>query len=559
MHASEQEDSDFILEGFRKYLRMLDIKVDLDKRLHAQGLCFIPVRAPRKLIQQVAAFSFLRAVREMPQMRPVVRLSKSGPSFKYKLPDQDVLDPTIRVVALDGGMPSTPDLSRWSSRFKASGIGKAMPELVEHGLGVTSALLFGPIEQGAVLPRPFAKVEHYRVFDEATADDDSCEYFDSIKRIISILESGRYEFANLSCGPDLPIEEDNIHTWTAMLEQYLKRGSLLMTIAAGNGGERNHELGYSRIQSPADCVNGMAIGSADCDGPGWKRSSHSSIGPGRSPGVVKPDLLSFGGCPKTPFYVIGMNGHAEPRLGTSYASPNALRSAIGVRAYLGPALSPLAIKALLIHRSDQSDNSRDETGWGKIAEDIATLITCQDGTAHIVYQGEMPPGSFQRALIPVPEEQLQGKVEISATLCFASETDPQDPIHYTRSGLEIRFRPHDGKKGDKKQQNANTRSFFNAKSLYAGEQELRSDAHKWETCLHASQTLLGKSLHNPAFDIHYNAREAGGKTHSAQNIPYALIVTVRAPRVKDLYDRIYRRYRTVLEVLNPVIQIQIRT
>jgi hypothetical protein len=558
LHASEQEESDFILDGFREYLSTLNVTVDLDKRLHAQGLCFIPVRVPRKLIEKVAAFSFLRAAREAPRMRPVVRMNSFTPSFKYELPDQDALDPTIRVVALDGGMPVTPDLTRWSSRRKASGVGKAVPELVEHGLGVTSALLFGPIEQGAVLPRPYARVEHYRVVDELTANDDSCEYFDVIKRIVSILESGRYEFANLSMGPDLPVEEDNIHTWTAMLDQYLRKGSLLMSIAAGNGGEFDHLSGNARIQSPADCVNGMAIGSADRDGPGWNRASHSSIGPGRSPGVVKPDLLSFGGCPKTPFYTIGANGRTEPRVGTSFASPNALRSAIGVRAFLGPVLSPLAIKALLIHRADRSESSRDEVGWGKVPEDIGALVTCEDGTAHIVYQGTLTPGSFQRAQIPYPEEQLKGKVRISATLCFASETDPQDPIHYTRSGLEIHFRPHDQRTGEHSQ-NATPRSFFNAKSLYAGEQELRSDAHKWETCLHASDTLLGKSLRNPTFDIHYNAREAGGKSRSAQEIPYALIVSVRVPSVADLYDRIYRRYRTILEVLTPVIQIRVRT
>ena len=76
--------------------------------------------------------------------------------------------------------------------------------------------------------------------------------------------------------------------------------------------------------------------------------------------------------------------------------------------------------------------------------------------------------------------------------------------------------------------------------------------------MHANKKFLGSSLRNPCFDIHYNAREGGAKSHFAQNIPYALIVTVSAPRVKDLYDRIYRRYRTILEELRPVIQIQVR-
>ena len=558
LHATGEQDSGFILEGFREYLKGLDVAVDLDKRLHAQGLCFLPVRIPRKLIKTVARFSFLRAAREAPRMRPIMRMRAHTPAFKYNLPDQDVLDPTIRVVALDGGLPTRPDLSRWSSRMRARGTGKPVPSDVEHGLGVTSAMLFGPLEEGVDAPRPYAKVEHYRVVDESTANDSSCEYFDVIKRIISILDSGRYEFANLSLGPDLPIEDDNVHTWTAMLDQYLKDGNLLMAIAAGNSGELDRASGNARIQSPADCVNGMAIGSADSIGHGWKRASHSSIGPGRSPGVVKPDLLGFGGCAKTPFYVMGTNGDAVPRIGTSFASPYALRSAIGVRAHLGRVLSPLAIKALLIHRAEPSDGHRDEVGWGKVPEDIGRLITCEVGTAHMIYQGTMTPGSYQRATIPYPEGQLEGKITISATMCFASATDPQDPIHYTRSGLEATFRPHDKMK-EAGSQNAKTRPFFNAGSLYVGEQELRSDAHKWETCLHARTTFFGKSLRNPIFDIHYNARESGGRTRSQQAIPYALIVSVRAPKVKDLYDRIYRRYRTILEVLKPVVQVQIRT
>ena len=559
LHATDQPESDFILDGFRNYLDALDLNLNLDERLHAQGLCFLPVRIPRKLVMEVAKFSFLRAAREMPRMRPVLRSGKASPSFKYALPKQDAVDPTIRVVAFDGGLPKSPDLSRWTRRLKASGIGSAVSEFVEHGLGVTSALLFGPIEEGVPLLRPFANVEHYRVVDETTDSDDTCEYFHVIKRIISILESGRYEFANLSIGPDLPIEDDNVHTWTAMLDQYLKRGTLLLSIAAGNSGELDHESGNARVQSPADCVNGMTIGSADRPGAGWKRAPHSSIGPGRSPGIIKPDMVSFGGSSKTPFYVIGADGSAEPRVGTSFASPYGLRCAIGVRAYLGAVLSPLAIKALLIHRCEESLESRQEVGWGKIPEEIESLIICEDGTAHIVYQGELTPGSYQRASIPVPQEQMEGKVEIRATLCFSTETDPQDPPHYTRSGLEVRFRPHDEKKNDEKQREANTRPFFNAKGLYAGEQELRADAHKWETTLSARTRLLGKSLHNPSFDIHYNARESGGKTRSAQNIPYALIVSVHSPRMKDLYDRIYRRYRTTLEVLRPAVPVQIRT
>ena len=88
--------------------------------------------------------------------------------------------------------------------------------------------------------------------------------------------------------------------------------------------------------------------------------------------------------------------------------------------------------------------------------------------------------------------------------------------------------------------------------------ELRDDLAKWETTLHRAIDIDGAKLKNPVFDIHYNAREAGGVAKAAGRIPYALVVTVHAPDIPDLYDRIVRRYRTQLEMLQPVVQISIQ-
>jgi hypothetical protein len=60
------------------------------------------------------------------------------------------------------------------------------------------------------------------------------------------------------------------------------------------------------------------------------------------------------------------------------------------------------------------------------------------------------------------------------------------------------------------------------------------------------------------FDIHYNARAEGHGTSHSQELEYALLVSVQAKRVADLYDRIVRRYRGQLEVLTPVLEIPIR-
>ena len=61
-------------------------------------------------------------------------------------------------------------------------------------------------------------------------------------------------------------------------------------------------------------------------------------------------------------------------------------------------------------------------------------------------------------------------------------------------------------------------------------------------------TFMGKSLRNPALDIHYNARQGGQNFAPKQKLPYALVVTVHAKHLGDLYDRVIRKYAGRLEV-----------
>lgn len=67
------------------------------------------------------------------------------------------------------------------------------------------------------------------------------------------------------------------------------------------------------------------------------------------------------------------------------------------------------------------------------------------------------------------------------------------------------------------------------------------------------------SINDPVFDIHYNARKGGSFFKGAKPIPYALVVTVHAKKIADLYDRVSQRYRTQLEALRPIIQLPVRT
>ena len=548
-----------ILEAFEAYADSLGLEPDLDRRFEVGALCFLPMQAPRELINQLGMFSFLRTIREMPglrPLRPILRSTSKTKPFSVTLPTVAPLDPQLRAAVFDGGISDELNETAFANAHEPEGIGPAVDSYVNHGTAVTSAVLFGPINKGVALPQPYGVVDHYRVLDDQ-ASSDPLELYDALTRIRDVLQSRKYAFINLSIGPALPIEDHEVHAWTAVLDSLLSDGETLTTVAVGNEGEQDHESGNARVQVPSDSVNSLAIGAACSTGQTWGRASYSCIGPGRSPGLIKPEVVAFGGSPDEPFFVLDQSTSiATPEAGTSFASPLALRAGMGVRAHFGASLSPLAIKSLLVHCSEPSKKIPvHEIGWGRIPQGLDAFVICQDGEARIVYQGDLTPGQYLRTPVPLPQGKLDGKVTVTATFCFACQTDPHDPGNYTRGGLDVTFRPHAEKFG-KESTHPKSFSFFR-QTDYDTENELRHNAHKWETTLHNCRTFLSTTLKDPVFDVHYQVRESG-QPSSGEKIRYALIITISAPKNKNLYDRIVQRYQTQLEPMLPVIEIPIQ-
>lgn len=558
LHASNDPRQGYILKGFRDLLEELGVDPEFKRQVFVEGLCFIGVRVPREKLIAMAEFSFLRVAREVPSLRPLVPMlapTREIPSAPPVLPTNQAVASDIRAVVFDGGLPDSPDLSRWVTYVEELGLGTAKYQ--DHGLAVTSSLLFGSLHDGNLPSVPFCKVDHVRVLDENTGITDPFELFDVIDRIARVVERKEHQFINLSIGPNLPVEDDDVHIWTARLDNILSSGHALASIAVGNNGENDRASGNARIQTPADCVNALSIGAADSYASSWNRAVYSSLGPGRSPGVVKPDGLVFGGCLAMPFLVLTPGGNLGGMMGTSFAAPSGLRAAIGVRTVLGPIMSPLLLKALLVHRAEDGGHSKADVGWGRFSTEIQDLTTCDEGSAHILYQGELTPSRYLRAQVPIPKGKLRGMIEIEATFCYATPIDPQDPVNYTRAGLEATFRPNSDKRSDPRQQHADSKGFFSAGSLYASERQRRDDAHKWETTLKGGRRFRPDGLKDPVFDIFYNARSGGSVASKPANIPYALVITVRAPKMPELYDGIVQRYRNQLEILRPVIAIPV--
>lgn len=566
LHSGDGAARDRLLNSFRDYLDTIGIKVNLADRIDAGNLSFLSIRARTAQVRDIAKFSFLRKVREMPRLRPLMpkeaSKSKRIAGYDLSIPTGPVLDPTIRVAVFDGGFPDVPKLARYVDQYEEH-VSGAIDTFEAHGLAVTSALLFGPLEKGVIPQTPYAKVDHYRVLDADTQNDPQHELYPVLRRIVGVLEREKYEFVNLSIGPDIPLDDDDVHPWTATLDPLLSGGGTLATLAVGNAGEADAATKLNKIQPPSDCVNGLSVGACDSRNTKWNRAGYSSVGHGRCPGLIKPDGLAFGGTNDNPFWVIDYkdNESSAPVCGTSFASPYVLNTAIGVRAYLGPSITPLTLKALLIHNCSRDKSQKiDEVGWGRIETDVDSLITCASSKTCVLYQGTLSPRKYLRARIPLPPMPLIGPIKITATVCFSCGTDPDHPVHYTRNGLEIIFRPDINTIPPNRSTPA-TMSFFGSMTG-SPELVLRQDAHKWETVRHESIILDKKEkleqLKAPAFDIHCHPREAGRDAGTRlADIPYGMVVSIEAPNMPNAYDRIVAGYPKLRPIV-PRIQTRIR-
>ncbi len=559
LHLLPDDNADGVRRAFTRYANGCGFEVSSEFDFPVGRMLFMAAEGDISGLDKLAMFSLLRVVRPMPVIRgsrPFVRANALSVGFVMPTGKPISEEPTVAI--LDGGLPENHVLQPYVRRYeKSDPEASDTDDFIDHGLAVTSAFLFGPIEPAATALRPYSYVDHIRVLDASSAKEDPYELYWTLAHIEEVLLSRRYQFLNLSLGPDLPIEDSDVHAWTAVLDTLLSDGGTLMTVAVGNNGERDSVDGLNRIQVPADSVNALSVGASNRTTAEWARASYSACGPGRSPGRRKPDIVTFGGSPKEYFHVAGQTRKPQlsATMGTSFAAPYALRTAVGIRAVLGDSVHPLTIKALMVHAAQSHPGSLSaEVGWGRLPEDINEIITCGDGVARIIYQGRLRPGKFLRAPLPLPLTQLTGNVSLMATFCYASPVDVEDAAAYTKAGLGITFRPHVEKLAGKQ---IKTGSFFST-STFRTEQEQRSDVGKWETVMHAAKDMRGSSLKGATFDIHYNARDGGAPAGmGTELIQYALVLTVQAPRHAGLYEEILASH-SVLKAIEPLVTLPIR-
>lgn len=565
LHTGFEDDSlSFdVVENFQQWCDSIGPNLPIMHLQKVSGLAFIGMTAQMKQIERMAQFSFMRLARRMPRlaMRDLEMPYQSLVGSDIDIPYDAALSTNVRLAIFDGGLDEDHPFGELVVSRDAPGVGAATTAAIEHGTCVTSAALFGPIVNGQELPQPFSEVEHWRVVDDQR---DDFELMTTLDRVMEVLSQNKYDVVNLSLGPDEAMLDDDVHIWTSRLDQYAANGQTLIVTAVGNNGEEDEALGLNRVQPASDGVNILAVGARDRLDAGWSRAPYSAIGPGRSPGLVKPDVVAFGGSENELFVAVNPNGVAHGAFGTSYSAPSVARIAAALGSTFASQLTPVAIKALIVHNAEDGGNHQEDVGWGSTPTDITELMTCDDDEATVVFQGFLEPSRHMRFPLPVPVGGFASRVTVRGTFVVATPIDPEDAINYTRTGVGITFRPstigHPGFHPNGSERHTHpSRPFFGNSQVFMTEQELRDDAYRWESVLRAEHRFNASTLNQPVFDVEHLARKHGQSAVRSDTVPYALIVTLGEPGNLDLYNSILRAYGGRLRALAPQIEIAIRS
>lgn len=562
-------DQDQSLSKFLELLAIAGVSKDtINYHQYDDGITFVSLLGNRDVVSLLSGFNPLRTLHPL-EFKHFV----STRAFSIEgapIPPVYTSRPKVTVGVIDGGyVKGNPALDQYVI-VEDCVSGNPIPNCANHGTQVTSAVLYGALNEYQnvqQLKEPVVCVKNFRVISETMSNDpDLYEIIDSIEGIIP--SNPEIKVYNLSLGPRGPIYDDHISRFTFACDLLSEKHDVLFCVAVGNDG---HQIGYDRIQAPSDMVNGLAIAAySKVDGE-INRAPYSCIGPGREGNKLKPDLSAFGGCDRNPIHLLGSvpNQRALTQ-GTSFSSPLATSAAGKIIGYSNAELSSLVTRAMIIHGiCEHGDGHNTDFGHGILPSDLTTITSCPEQSYTLIYSGEINSGSFVKLPIPWSDEITKGKVSFRWTAAVMTKIDPQSPDDYSTSSITTTFYPNDakfifknGKRTKRLDIGANpeemekllnegwTCSFDypatdNAKSSFKKEQDLKADL-KWDSLDTRSITKNIGGVKNPMFVVHALER---GKRNVNAKVRYALILTLSTTSKEiDIYTKVRARYSELVPI-----------
>lgn len=343
----------------------------------------------------------------------------------------------------------------------------------------------------------------------------------------------------------------------------------LFCIAAGNDGTL--ESPFNRVQSPADMVNGLAVGAYTLSPLNDKyRAPYSCVGPGREGAKIKPDILEFGGYTDRPFISTKSGNLIMGTAGTSLAAP-VVAGKIGCLMAASDQIVPHLGRALLIHSAEsQGLEGNVENGFGFCLDGVEDILNCSDNKVTILYEGEITSSATVKLPIFAPGiSEIHGNADIKWTICTVVNPNINDPDAYTNNCIEDTFYPNDMRfpfrKGtsEKKLNLLKDADIVVARELikegyikselpvskpakkHFAEADLRNSDFKWDTIIRKDVRMRCSSLLNPFISLHAIGRDE----YEHEKIKYFVVITIDIPNFKgSLYDQILQTYDNLLPI-----------
>lgn len=561
-------------DKIRRFVQISGIdEANIRVKTYNDGITFISARCSQAQIQRVKRFNALRAIHPLGMIDISTIRSFTGSTLPQKSPSKR--KPAINVGVFDGGAdPGIPILQGYVSEIDATAADEH-PNLVHHGSGVCSAILYGNLSGKSstdVLDPPLVSIDSYRVLPlKYYRDIDLYEAIDTIENIVP--NQPDTKLYNLSFGPEGAIIDDSISRFSYALDQLTYNvpsgtANPLFVVAVGNDGELPYDL--NRIQAPADMVNGLGVGAYTYDANRQRiPASYSCVGPGREGGKTKPDLLDFGGNQSYPFIIPSLDHKTlSATAGTSFAAPM-VTGKIGRMMAMSKSVTPHLGRTLLIHHAGNNQSfPTNVQGFGFCNEHVNDVLECGDNCVTVMYQGEILPTQYLSLPVFAPHiNEMSGMVEISWTVALVVSPNANDPDAYTNNCIEDVFSPHSMKYNfSKKGETPHTINLLDgsktalAKELIDNgykksalpishpakttwdENDLRVVELKWDTVIRKSVRMRSSSLFSPTLTLHAMGRNG----YESKPIAYNVVITINAPRYKgNLYDAILQTYRNL--------------
>jgi hypothetical protein len=547
--------------------------VDGDRLLvrpYMHGPIFIAGKVPRTALRDISHLNFLRVARLLPRVeltRTTIGLPVPAPQ-----PPKLVAMPQHWVAVFDGGVVLPHAHLDGLVVAKDCTSKPAIPEFVEHGTAVCSAVLFDSIVPSQTLEQPVCGVLSFRVLPDARDDDlELYGVVDAVEREVPLLPPS-CQVVSLSLGPAGPIDASSAPSrFTYALDRLSYDTGRLFFTAVGNWGAKK---GLERIQTPADSVNNIAVGAYRLDPTTGTRlpAEYSCRGPGRAGGGVKPDLIAFGGSPEAPFQVLDSSaGRLVGTQGTSFATPSASAFGATLIASLSAPIDGQTCRALLIHSTEgMTGHGHEAIGWGALPRSVESVLACSKTRVTVLYSGVVSPRNSWLMPFLLPETFApNSEVQFDWTIVYTPEVDPTAVDDYTLASIEPQFRPHKNRyrfsppedeehakpvtldvvtehaQAEQLEQRGWTRSQLPISDQNVGRREstLRAQEAKWETVVRGRRKKRSQGILSPCVTIGIMGRGPWDRQAPELQARYAAVLTVSSPNYKlDLYAQVLAEF-----------------